>query len=99
MGRVTRKKVLVEKPTDVTHLMGWLGLGIYMLRNEIFGAISKTPVSLRTNHVEFTEALNNLSNKEFINVSGDYVNINFPADLEKAIRKERSRSTPRLIRR
>jgi glucose-1-phosphate thymidylyltransferase len=88
---VTRNKVLVEKPTDVTDLMGWLGLGIYMLRNEIFGAISRTPASLRTNQVEFTEALNQLSNKEFINVSGDYVNINFPTDLEKARRKEQNR--------
>ncbi|MHA1145308.1 MAG: sugar phosphate nucleotidyltransferase [Candidatus Helarchaeota archaeon] len=78
---------LYEKPTDDLIKNNILGVGTYIFNKNIFKAIKKTPASER-GEIEITDSINTLIQlgttvKGFF-LSGKYLNVTFPEDLEKA---------------
>ena len=79
--------VLHEKPTDDLITEKILGVGTYIFSSQIFNAIKNTPVSER-GEVEITDSINTLIKQgtpvKGYFLSGKYLNVTFPEDLEKA---------------
>lgn len=71
-----------EKPTQVEGKL--LGLGTYVFRPSIFGAIDRTPPSARSGRVELTDAIATLAREgkpvRAFRLAGDYFNINSVED-------------------
>jgi len=82
----TRIVSLIEKPEKITNT--YLGCGTYLLTPSFFEYIKKTPVSLRSKRVEFTDALAQLALQKkdmyAFPLKGDYININTVDDYNTA---------------
>jgi glucose-1-phosphate thymidylyltransferase len=79
---MTKRGILVEKPTDTKDVARLLGLGIYFLKYPIFDYIKKTkPVN---GEVGITQALNNVPvfKRDHFIVDGMYENVNYPEELK-----------------
>jgi bifunctional UDP-N-acetylglucosamine pyrophosphorylase/glucosamine-1-phosphate N-acetyltransferase len=78
-------KKVVEKPKILTN--DFCGMGFYFFRRKLFDYIRKTSPSPLRNEVEITDVIQKMIDSgERINAAwfeGDYVNINFPSDIEK----------------
>ncbi len=75
---------LEEKPRNVKK--GFCGMGIYFLDNAIWAAIRNTPRD-HQGVVQITSSLQTLADTAGLSpvfFKGDYININYPRDLEKA---------------
>lgn len=79
---------VVEKPKVLAN--NFCGMGFYFFRKKLFDYIRKTPASTLRNEVEITDAIQMMidSGESVIPVwfSGDYINVTFPEDVEKAKR-------------
>ena len=93
-GHITH---LTEKP--LPHNDGRMGCGTYLFTEAIFDAIRESPVSPRSGVVELTDAIAQLARRPggvrpFV-LSGNYLNVNTGADLERArVMCERRAASP-----
>ncbi len=91
-GVVTLKRERItgiqEKPTKSSRAEGWVNSGIYILDQEVFNSIEKTPVSKRAEY-ELTSSLQHLLNegkeiKGAVIAREDWMDIGRPWDLLEA---------------
>ncbi|OPZ90032.1 MAG: Glucose-1-phosphate thymidylyltransferase [candidate division TA06 bacterium ADurb.Bin417] len=82
-GLVSR---VVEKPKDLVNDL--CGLGFYFLDRKVFEYIRRTPPSPLRNEVEITDVIENMIRSgepvSPVFLAGNYINITYPDDLERA---------------
>lgn len=79
---------VVEKPTNIVNNL--CGMGVYFFHNKVFEYIKQTKPSSLRNEIEITDVIQNMINAgELITPAffkGNYVNVTYPEDLQKAER-------------
>jgi len=77
---------VIEKPKETYNNL--CGMGVYFFNKKIFNYIDMTPPSQLRNEIEITDVIQMMINADEkitpIYFNGEYINITFPKDLEKA---------------
>lgn len=79
---------VIEKPKEIIN--NYCGMGTYFFDRRVFDYIRKTPVSTLRNEVEITDTLQLMINSgekiSPIFFNGEYLNVTYPEDIQKAER-------------
>lgn len=79
---------VIEKPQVISNNL--CGMGCYFFNKKIFDYIDKTPPSNLRNEIEITDsiqtAVDHGEHIHAVSFNGDYINVTYPEDLEKAER-------------